>query len=117
MGGLRIEVITWPVKVCRQQENCVEAKFCTIRLGLNQHHLFRQSIRSIRLFRVTIPEIVLFKGHWSEFRICTNGPDGNELFYPAPTGFFHHLCTHHQIVVEKLSGVFLIMANATNYSR
>src|SRR5262249_59522548 len=79
--ALKVEVIAGPVKVNRQKVNGIKAVLCAIRGGLHQHHFFGETVRCVRLFRVSVPEIFLAEGDWSEFRVSTNCADGYKLLH------------------------------------
>src|SRR5256885_16565061 len=61
----------------------IEAVLLPISLRLYQHHLLCQSVRSIRLFGITVPKIVFFERHRREFRVSADRADRDEFLHPT----------------------------------
>src|SRR6185295_14725429 len=63
MRAGRIEVVTRAVQVRGQQEDRIEAVLLPVTLRLHQHHLLRQSVGRVGLFRITVPQILFAERH------------------------------------------------------
>ena len=117
MRGVQIEVVPRPIKIHGKQVNSVEPVLRPIRLCLYEHHLFRQAIRSVCLFGIAVPQLILFKWHRRKLRIGANAPYGDELFNTELSGILHHLNSHDGVVVKKTSRICAVRANAPYYGR
>ena len=93
----------------------VEAILLPVALRLHQHHLLRESIRRVGFFRIPVPEIVFAERRGREFRISANRPERDKLLAPVQPRLFDKLHAHHQVLVKKLAGIFLVGANAADY--
>ena len=105
MRSVRIEIVGGSVQVDRQQINGIESVLLAICLRLNEKHFFGESVRSIRLFRIPIPQVFFFERHWGEFWISANRPYCNKFRNSGLPGHFHELCAHHEVVIEEFSGI------------
>lgn len=83
MGGLQVEVVAGAVEVHWQEEDGIESVLLPIGLGLDQHHFLGESIGSIRLFGIAIPEIVFLEGNRGEFRVSADRSKGDDFVDPA----------------------------------
>ena len=104
MAARRVEVVPRAVEVDRVKVNGVPAVLLPIGLRLHQQHFLGEAIRRVGLFRIAIPQIVLDKWHWSEFRIGANGVDRHKLRYPRLPASVHQLRAHYQILKKNSAG-------------
>src|SRR5215467_11665257 len=101
MRRVQIKIIVWSIKIYREQKNCVEIVLLAICLSLHKQHLLREPIRSVRFFRISVPEVFLIKWNRCELRIRTNRADRYELLNTIPAPVLHQLGTHYEIVVKE----------------
>ena len=113
---VRIEVVARTIEIHGQQEYCVETILLPIGLRLHKEHLFGEPIWSVRFFWIAVPEIFFFERHWRVFGIGADRSYCHEFLDATLPPVFHHLHAHHQIVVEKHSGICAIRANAADLS-
>ena len=115
MGGLGIEIITGAIEIHGQQENGIKTILLPIRLRLYQHHLLGEAIGGIRLFGITVPEIVLLKGDRREFRVGTDRSQGDKFFQFVEVALVDQLDAHHDVFIEESAGILPIEADATHF--
>src|SRR5262249_55545495 len=101
----------------RQQVDRLESVLLSVCLSLDQQHLLRQPIRSVRLFRVTIPKVLLTERNRRELRVGADRANRYKLAHPVLASRLHELHTHHQIIVEELARLLTIDPYPANRSR
>ncbi len=115
MRSVQIEVVPRPIKIHGKQVNSVEPVLRPIRLCLDEHHLFRQAIRSVCLLRVAVPQLLLLERHRGKLGISANRSYCDELFNAELSGIFHHLNSHDGVVVKKTSRIGSVRADASDH--
>ena len=111
---LEIEIVPGTIKVDRQQEDRIVSVLLTVRLRLDKHHLLRQPIWGVGLFRITVPDILFPEWHGRELGISADCAEPDKLWYiPAPC-FIEQLDSHHQVVVEITAGIGPIRPDTPN---
>ncbi len=88
-----------------------------IRLRLHQQHLLGQPVGRVGLLGVAVPQIVLAERHRRELRIRADGAGRDQFLQADAAAFFDELHAHHQVVVEKLSRVDAVGADAAHARR
>src|SRR5215475_13125939 len=116
MRRIQIKIISGSIKIYREQKNCVEIVLLAICLRLHKQHLLGEPVRSVRFFRIPVPEVFLFEWNRCELRIRANRADRYELLNTIPASVLHQLDTHHEIVVKKTAGIRSIGANTPDVS-
>ena len=84
MGVLRVEVVSRAVKVHRQKVYGVVIILIPVGLGLHQQHLFSQTVGSVSLLRIALPEIFFLEGNRGDFGVGAHRADGYELTDAQP---------------------------------
>src|SRR3989344_1192889 len=80
----------------------VETVLLPVRLRLNKHHFFGESISRVIRFRITVPKIFFFERQWDEFWIFAYAPDPNEFFHAGSIRFIDHINSHRRAVIKSL---------------
>ena len=114
MGGVWIKIISRAIEVDGQQENGIEVVLLPIRLGLDQHHLLGQAIGGIRLFGITVPEVVFFKRHRGKFRVGADRSQGDKFFNSLEITLMDQLDAHQNVFIEEGAGILLVEADAAH---
>ncbi len=114
MGNRKIKLISRPVEVNRQKINGIECVLLSVSLRLNQKHFLGQSVGSISLFGVSIPEIVLGERNRGVLWITTDRPDRDKFLDMMKIGFVHELDAHDRVVVEEAAWVIPIGADSSD---
>src|SRR5436190_238348 len=73
------EVIAGPIEIYRKEKYGIETVLRAIGLRLYEQHLFGESVRCIRFFRITVPKVFFLKGHRCEFWIRADGADRHKF--------------------------------------
>src|SRR2546428_1619188 len=96
-----IKIVAGTIQVYGKQVDRIKAVLLPVSLGLDEQHFLCESVGGIRLFGISVPEILFSERHRRELRICTNGSKGDEFQNFMSSPVLHHLSTHDQVVVEK----------------
>jgi hypothetical protein len=72
---------------------------------LNQQHFLGQAVGCVGLFRIAIPQVLLFKREWSELRVSADGTQGDKSSTPRPSSCIN--CTPIIADVEEVSRAFI----------
>ena len=81
---------------------------------MNEHCLFGNSVWSVCLFRVTIPNRFFAEWNRSEFWIRAHRAEQNSFLDANCSGGFDRVCAHHEIVEIQLRWGYLVVSNSTN---
>ena len=111
MRSLQVEIITRTVEIHRQKINRIEPILLTVSLRLHKHHFLGETIRRIRLFRISIPQIIFLERHRRKFGIGAHCACRNELTHTMFVCLMHEFHTHDHIVIEKFGRMFAVRAD------
>ena len=75
--------------------------YCSRTPAIGRASFSWQAVRRIRLFGVSVPEIIFLKRDRSKFRIGANRPQGHELPDLPQIAFVDQLDAHYGVVVKK----------------
>src|SRR5215471_15529381 len=114
MRSFEIKIVARAVQVRRQQKYRIKAVLLTIGLRLDQHHLLREAIRCVGFLRITVPQILFLKRHRRKLWIRAYRSGGHKFLHALQTRLLDELRTHHQILVKKPAGVFLVVTDAAD---
>ena len=117
MARVLVEVVAGPVQVRRDHEGRIEPVLVTIGLRLHQEHLLRQPVRSIRLLRVPVPQVLFAEGHLRVLGIRADGSDDHELADACAPRLVDQVDPHHGVRVEEAAGMLSVRPDPTHDRR
>ncbi len=114
MAAVEIEVVARPIEIGGEQVDGVESVLGPVGLSLDEEHLLGEAVGSVRLLRVSVPEIRFHEGYRGVLRILADRADADELGHAGLARALHHLESHDRVVEEEAARVRLIRSNATH---
>ena len=81
----------------------------------DEQGLFRDAVRSVRLLRITVPQLLLAKWHWGEFGIGANGSGLDKFSNLREPGLLDQVQSHRQVGEKEPAGLLQIGADATDF--
>ena len=112
MAAGRVEVVSRPIEVHRQQRDDARAVLPSVGLALHHHRFLGEAIRRIRLFRISVPEVVFAERHRCELGKRADRAHVHKLADATFASFFQKEDAHDGILVEVFSGVLEVGADA-----
>ena len=82
VARLGIEVVPRAIKINRYEIHGVESVLLAVRLCHRQECPLRYSIRRVRLFGVSVPDVLFLERHGAVLRIRADRSDLDELTHP-----------------------------------
>ena len=115
MRRLKVEIVPGAVQVHRQKINCIHAVLLAVCSALHEQGFLSDSVRSVGLFGVPVPKVILVEWCWGVFRVCANGPEHHHLLRPIAARGFDHVDAHKSVFVEERSGAVSICPDPSNH--
>src|SRR6266542_2822048 len=109
-----IKIVPRAVQVDRKQVDSVESVLLAISLQLHEEHFLGEPVRSVRLLRVSIPDVVFAKWDGRVPWIGANRAEADELLDAGLSRFLDELDAHDRILVEELPGMRTVRTNASH---
>src|SRR5208337_2376375 len=104
MRIVQIEVVIGTVDIPRDRHNDGEVILLPVGERLNMEHAFSERIGRAVWLRKTIPEGLFFLWQECGLRIATASAGANYLLHTVLPCLMHGENSHHQVLVEKISG-------------
>ena len=117
MGVLEVEVVVRSIEIGQDRRAGVEAVLAPVGVRKDEQHLLRQAVGRVRLFRISVPEIVLGERDRSELRVGANRAGGNELADAGLARLLEDVRPHDEVVVGERCRIAAVEADAADARR
>ena len=85
-----------------------------IGLGLDEHHLFRETVGRVCFFGVAVPYFVFTERNGCKFRIGTDSAESNKFINLLRVPLVEKLYPHHGVFIEKRRGIFPVKSDTAD---
>ena len=93
-----MEFVARAVEVCRNEVRKFLAVLNRIHLCMNEVSFLCDSVWSIGLFRITVPQRFFFEWNRSELRVRADSAEQDSFFCTSSSSGFDDVCSHHEVV-------------------
>ena len=114
---VQIEVVARPVQVHRKQHDAVEAVLLAIPHRLHDHHLLRDAVGRVGLFRVAVPDVVFLERNRRELRVRADRAGRDQLPDLGQAALLEHVQPHHRVLEQVAARVVAVGADAADLCR